>query len=77
MSKEPTGTNWIDPNDASDPSARNWRKKFALASLREGEKIVRPGRAPLTLPKRQVSLPVDYDVARAISTKTDLVGRRA
>lgn len=76
MSEEPAGTDWIDPNDASDPSARKWREKFALASLREGDKIVRPGRRPSTLPKRQVSLRVDYDVARAISTKTDLVGRR-
>jgi uncharacterized protein (DUF4415 family) len=58
-SKGPMRTSWIDPDDAPDLSTPTWRKKFARASLREDDKIVRRGRPPLAHPKQAVSLRLD------------------
>jgi uncharacterized protein (DUF4415 family) len=62
VSKKPTPTSWIDPDDAPDVSTPEWRAKFARAPLREGDKIVRRGRPALDKPKQAVSLRLDADV---------------
>ena len=62
MSKKPTPTSWIDPDDAPDLSTPEWRAKFARAPLHEGAKIVRRGRPALDKPKQAVSLRLDADV---------------
>ena len=62
MSKKPTNTNFIDPDDAPDLSSPEWREKFARAPLREGDKIVRRGRPPSPSPKQMVSLRLDREI---------------
>lgn len=62
MSKRPTNTNFIDPDDAPDLSTPEWRKKFARAPLREGDKIVRRGRPRSPSPKQLVSLRLDPEI---------------
>ena len=62
MSKKPTPTSWIDPDDAPDLSTPEWRAKFARAPLHEGAKIVRRGRPALEKPKQAISLRLDADV---------------
>ena len=62
MNKKPTNTSFIDPDDAPDLAAPEWREKFARAPLREGDKIVRRGRPRLSSPKQQVSLRLDREI---------------
>jgi uncharacterized protein (DUF4415 family) len=49
---------WTDPDDAPKLDA-DW---FEQAELREGDKVVRPGRPRLDNPKQPVSLRLDQDV---------------
>ena len=58
--KPTTKSKWIDPDDA--PSLdREW---FERAEIREGDRVIRPGRPKKAAPKRAVSLRLDPDVLR-------------
>jgi len=52
---------WIDPDDA--PALTD--AFFDRAEIRDGDKIVRRGRPPLTSPKQAVKLRLDADVLAA------------
>jgi uncharacterized protein (DUF4415 family) len=60
MTKKPADgvSEWIDPDDA--PALDD--AFFDRAEIREGDKIVRPGRPRLDRPKAQVTLRLDSDV---------------
>jgi uncharacterized protein (DUF4415 family) len=62
MNRRPTNTNFIDPDDAPNLAAPEWREKFARAPLREGSKIVRRGRPRSPSPKQMVSLRLDREI---------------
>jgi len=65
-SRNGTGPNWVDPDDAPE-----WSDEvFERAEIRHGDEVVRPaagtltrrGRPKLEKPKRQVTLRLDSDV---------------
>jgi uncharacterized protein (DUF4415 family) len=60
MKKRITKSKWIDPDDAP----RLDREWFERAEIREGNKLIRPGRPRKAAPKEAVSLRLDPDVLR-------------
>lgn len=58
MNEENTTTPWHDPDDAPNLT-REW---FQNAEVREGDRIVRPGRPKLDNPKQALSLRLDAEV---------------
>ncbi len=58
MSDETSGNGWTDPDDAPALDAQ-W---FASAELRDGVRLIRPGRPHSANPKQAVSLRLDPDV---------------
>jgi uncharacterized protein (DUF4415 family) len=52
---------WVDPDDAPELTDAF----FDRAEIREGEKVIRPGRPPLANPKQAVKLRLDADVLDA------------
>lgn len=58
MSEPITENGWIDPDDAP-PLGADW---FAEAELRDGARVVRPGRPRGENSKRAVSLRLDPEV---------------
>jgi uncharacterized protein (DUF4415 family) len=56
--KRTTKSKWIDPDDAPQLD-RTW---FERAEIREGNKLVRPGRPRRAAPKEAISLRLDPDV---------------
>ena len=53
---------FVDPDDAP-PLDAEW---FERAELREGDRVIRPGRPPLPSPKVMISVRLDADVVRGL-----------
>ena len=58
MKKSTTRKKWIDPNEAPHLD----RERFARGEIREGDRLIRPGRPKSDSPKEAVSLRLDPDV---------------
>jgi uncharacterized protein (DUF4415 family) len=56
--KRTSKSKWVDPDDAPHLT-REW---FEHAELREGDKVIRPGRPPIAHAKEAVSIRLDPDV---------------
>lgn len=56
--KRTTKRKWIDPDDAPHLD-RAW---FERGEIREGDRLIRPGRPKASAPKQAVSLRLDADV---------------
>lgn len=58
---------WVDPDDAP-PLTEEF---FDRAEIREGDRVIRPGRPPLPSPKQAVKLRLDADVLEAYRATGD------
>lgn len=58
MKRSTTKSKWIDPDDAPHLD-RHW---FERAEIREGGKLVRPGRPKVAAPKEAINIRLDPDV---------------
>lgn len=56
--KQPSKRKWSDPDDAPRLD-RDW---FDRAEIKEGEKLVRPGRPKEAAPKQAINIRLDPDV---------------
>ncbi len=56
--KQPSKRKWSDPDDAPRLD-RDW---FDRAEIKEGEKLVRPGRPKAAAPKEAINIRLDPDV---------------
>lgn len=57
---EPNSEPWVDPDDAPEWTEEMWKR----AEIREGDRIIRPGRPPLDelLKKSVVTIRLDPDI---------------
>jgi len=53
-----TKSRWVDPDDAP----RLGREWFERGEIREGDKLIRPGRPKSSAPKQAVNIRLDPDV---------------